>query len=170
MTKFKSINSESSEFKTGNYQVSLPWYSDMIDLVPSNNQVALKVSNKVLSDLKSKNLVTNYEDAFRKQIDDGILEQLHVSPHDYKDYVWLLHIPILKLEKQVTTMVRPVLHCSLKTSKDSVLLNEAAYPEVDLMSSLLKFIFIFRTNKIRMLADIKAAFHVIKLKDDFHKN
>ena len=77
---------------------------------------------------------------------------------------------MIKTEEQITTKIRPVFNCSLKTAKDSPSLNEAAYPGIDLMSSLLKLMLAFRTNKYTMLSDIKQAFLMIRLKNEFDKN
>ena len=60
--------------------------------------------------------------------------------------------------------------CGLKTNKELPSLNEAAYPGIDLMGSILKLLFYFRTNRFVMLSDIKQAFLMIKLKNEFDKH
>ena len=86
-------------------------------------------------------------------------------PQDYENYTWIPHRPVIKTEEQIK--IRPVFNCSLKTAKDSPSLNEAAYPGIYLMSSLLKSMLAFRTNKYTMLSDIKQAFLRIRLKNEF---
>ena len=78
--------------------------------------------------------------------------------------------PVIRTEEQVTTRIRPVFNCSLETDKTLSSLNEAAYPAIDLMSSILKLLFYFRTNKIVMLSDIKQAFLMVKLRNGVDKN
>ena len=157
-------------FTDGHYYVDLPWLEDKVKLVPSNYKIALKVLDRVTSFLQKQNLVESYEEVFDKQLETGIIEEIEVSPQDYENYTWIPHRPVIKTEEQITTKIRPVFNCSLKTAKDSPSLNEAAYPGIDLMSSLLKLMLAFRTNKYTMLSDIKQAFLMIRLKNEFDKN
>ena len=166
INKFK----EGITFDEGFYKVDLPWYEDKIDLVPSNHFVALKVLDRTIDHLKRKGLVSKYQEVFDKQLDDDIIEEIQVSPSEYSNYVWIPHRPVIKTEEQVTTKIRPVFNCSLKTNKDLPSLNEAAYPGIDLMGSILKLLFYFRTNNIVMLSDIKQAFLMVKLKQELDKN
>ena len=157
-------------FKDGYYNVELPWYQDKIELVPSNHFVALKVLDRTVEHLKRKGLVNKYQDVFDKQLEDGIIEEIKVKPSEYNNYVWIPHRPVIRTDEQVTTKIRPVFNCSLKTNKELPSLNEAAYPGIDLMGSILKLLFYFRTNNIVMLSDIKQAFLMIKLKHESDKN
>ena len=158
------------KFENNNYSVKLPWHTDRISKVSSNHKVALSVLDKVYANLDSNNLTNDYNAVFESQLRDGIIEQINVLPSFYDSYVWIPHRPVIKEESQVTTKIRPVFNASLKTNKDSYSLNEAAYSGIDLMSSLLKLLLKFRSNKYVMLSDIKSAFLMIKLSDDFDKN
>ena len=164
--KFK----DNIEFKNGKYYVKLPWIEDKINLVPSNFKVALAVLNKVTTYLKNNNLMKAYDDVFQKQLNEDILEQISVKPHQINDYVYVPHRPVIRSDPQVTTKIRPVLNCSLKVNKLSPSLNEASYTGLDLMTSLLKLLFIFRTNNYVVLSDVKQAFLMIRLRDEFDKN
>ena len=157
-------------FKDGFYHVELPWYSDKINLVPSNYFIALKVLDRTMFHLEKKGLVEKYQEVFDKQLADGIIEQIDVDPSDYNKFTWIPHRPVIKMEEQVTTKIRPVFNCSLKTHKELPSLNEAAYPGIDLMGSILKLIFYFRTNNLVMISDIKQAFLMVKLKEVADKN
>ena len=164
--KFK----EGIQLKDGHYHVNLPWYEDKIDKVPSNSFIALKVLDRTVEHLNKKGLVSKYEEVFDKQLEDGIIEEINVSPSDYDHYTWIPHRPVIRTEEQVTTKIRPVFNCSLKTSKELPSLNEAAYTGIDLMGSILKLLFYLRTNKYAMLSDIKQAFLMIKLDREYDKN
>ena len=157
-------------FKDGHYHVELPWYPDKIDLVPSNHFVALKVLDRTLSHLRKKGLTDKYQEVFDRQLADGIIEQIKVTPNNYDKHIWIPHRPVIKMEEQVTTKIRPVFNCSLKTDKDLPSLNEAAYPGIDLMGSILKLLFYFRTNKHVMVSDVKQAFLMVKLNNEDDKN
>ena len=157
-------------YKDGHYFIDLPWYQDKVNLVPSNHNIALKVLSRVTSQLQKSGLISKYEEVFDKQLENDIIEEIEVSPKDYDKYVWLPHRPIVKTEEQVTTKIRPVFNCSLKIDKELPSLNEAAYPGLDMMSSLLKLMLNFRTNKYVLISDIKQAFLMIRLKSEFDKN
>ena len=161
---------EGIQFKDGSYYVELPWYPDKIDLVPSNHFVALKVLDRTMEHLRRKELTEKYQEVFDKQLQEGIIEEIKVNPSDYDKHIWIPHRPVIKMEEQVTTKIRPVFNCSLKTNKELPSLNEAAYPGIDLMGSILKLLFYFRTNKFVLLSDIKQAFLMIKLKNEIDKN
>ena len=155
---------ESIEFKDNSYHVKLPWHEDKISSVPSNHDVALSVLNRVVTKLGSQGLWHDYENVFKQQEEEGIIERFDVNPQNFSDYVWIPHRPVIKTEQQNTTKIRPVFNCSLKT-KGRYSLNEAAYPGVNLMADMLDLLLKFRCNKYVMLADIRKAFLMIKLKD-----
>lgn len=157
-------------FKHGKYMVQLPWIREKIDLVPSNYYIANKVLHRVVSFLKNKGLLEEYDAIFQKQLADGIIEQIEVPLNKIENYVFVPHRPVLRQEAQVTTKIRPVLNCSLKTNKSIPSLNEASYTGIDLINSLLKLLFIFRTNSYVVLGDIKQAFLMIGLWDEFDQN
>ena len=164
--KFK----EGISFDDGHYNIELPWYPDKVDKVPSNHFVALKVLDRTLQHLERKGLTSQYEEVFDKQLAEGIIEEINVNPSDYENHVWIPHRPVIKEGEQVTTKIRPVFNCSLKTRKDLPSLNEAAYPGIDMIGSILKLLMYFRTNKFVMLSDIKQAFLMVNLKTEADKN
>ena len=157
-------------FEDGHYNVELPWYPDKIESVPSNHYVALKVLDRTLDHLKKKGLLDKYQAVFDQQLADGIIEEIEVKPEQYNQKIWIPHRPVIKVEEQVTTKIRPVFNCSLKTNKELPSLNEAAYPGVDMMNNILQLLFYFRTNKLVMLSDVKQAFLMIKLKKEIDQN
>ena len=114
--------------------------------------------------------LSKYEEVFDKHLEDGIIEEIIVSHFSYDDYTWLSHRPVIRTDEQVTTKTRPVFSCSLKTNKELPSLNKAAYIGIALMGSILKLLFYFRTNEYVMLSDIKQAFLMVKLADEYDKN
>jgi hypothetical protein len=159
INKFKNA----IEFREGKYHVDLPWMEDKLQLLPSNHKVALAVLDRVYEVLKKKQLISAYEDVFKQQLADGIIQEIEVSPSNYHSYKWIPHRPVIKTEQQVTTKIRPVFNCSLRTNSLPSI-NDAAYTGLDLMSSLFRLLLHFRSNKFVLLADIKQAFLQIKLK------
>ena len=155
----------------GHYYVNLLWYSDRIENVPSNHFIALKVLDQRTVELfNKKGLIKKYEEIFDNQLKDGIIEEIKVHPSNYNNYTWIPHRPVIKTAEQVTTKIRPVFNCSLKTNKELPSINEAAYTGIDLIGSILKLLFYLRTNKYVMLSDIKQAFLMIKLTSEYDKN
>ena len=138
--------------------------------MPSNHFIALRDLDRTMEHLNRKGIVSKYEEVFDKQLEDGIIEEINVSPSSYDDYTWIPHRPVIKTDEQVITKLRPVFNCSLKTNKELPSLDEAAYTGIDLMGSILKLLFYFRTNEYAMLSDIKQAFLVVKLADEYDKN
>ena len=166
--KIKEFN-DGIEFANGRYYVELPWYRDKLSQVPSNSGVALAVLNRTVSSLNRKGLLLDYQNVFEQQLTDGIIEQIFVQPSDYDKFVWIPHRPVIKVEQQVTTKIRPVFNASLKVN-NLPSLNESAYTGIDLMSSLPKLLLHFRSNPYVMLSDVKQAFLQIKLKLEDDKN
>ena len=142
----------------GHYYVNLSWYLDRIENVPSNHFIALKVLDQTVEFLNKKGLIKKYEEIFDNQLEDGIIEEIKVHPSNYNNYTWIPHRPVIRIAEQVSTKIRPVFNCSLKTNKELPSINEAAYTGIDLMGSILKLLFYLRTNKYVMLSDIKQAF------------
>ena len=157
-------------FKDNAYHIALPWYQDKIKQVPSNHKMALRILDKVYDDLKNKNLLKEYDDALNEQLKDNVIEELNVSPVEYENFVWIPHRAVVKTDPQVTNKVRPVFNCSFKAKKDDFSLNSAAYPGVDIMSPLLSCLLKFRTNEYVVLSDIRRAFLMIRLINDFDKS
>ena len=154
------------EFNNGYYEVSLPW-TDKIADVKSNYNVAKSVLDRVLVNLDENKMYDKYNAVLKQQLDDGIIEQIPLS--DVSNKIWIPHRPVVKTEDNVTTKLRIVLNCSLK-GKDSPSLNESAYPGVDLLSNLLELLIKIRNNKYLVISDIKQAFLMIKLKEEFDRN
>ena len=165
---------EEIEFKNNHYYVALPFYEDRLKYVPSNHQLALKILGKVINDLRVKNILKEYEDAFKTQIDEDFLEFFEADELEYHNFIWLSHRPVIKKTIQTTTKIRPVINASLKpggrNNKHVKSVNECAYPGVCLVNKILKLVLYFRTNQIFMTADIKAAYMNIRLKYEADKN
>ena len=147
----------------GAYYVKLPWH-DLIESVPSNHEVALSVLDRVVSKPEKQNLSKDSADVFRQQEEKGIIEGIEVSPDEFNNYIWIPHRPVIRTETQVTTKIRPVFNCSLKT-QGRPSLNEASYSGINLMGDLFKLLLLFRSNKFVIVSDIRKAFLMIKLAD-----
>ena len=109
----------------------------------------------------------DYVHFFKQQKEEGIIERIEVDPQKYGDYTWIPHRPIIKTEQQVTTKIRPVFNCSLKTC-NSPSLNEAV--SVNLVTDVTKLLLYFRSNKFTMISELRKAFLMIKLGHEEDRN
>ena len=166
--KIKSFK-DSIELINGEYHVDLTWH-DNVNLVPSNEHVALNVLDRVVKDLEKKDKLNEYSEGIKKWEADNIIEKINVNPKDFKNYVWIPHRPVFKTDEQSTTKMRPVFNCSLKTRKDCPSLNEASYAGINLMKDMQELIMLFRTNHYVYLADVRKAFLMVKLKSIKDRN
>ena len=111
LTNFDKLQIESFKndivFENNRYHVKLPWYEDKLPKVPSNSKIALKVLERVVSKLDAKNLKNDYEKVFLQHLNDGIIEKIEIDPSNYDKYIWIPHRPVIKMEAQVTTKIRP---------------------------------------------------------------
>ncbi|XP_068200659.1 uncharacterized protein [Palaemon carinicauda] len=94
---------EGISWKEGYYHVKLPWFPEKISQVPSNPFIALKVLDRTMEHLNRKGLLSKYEEVFDNQLNDGIIEEINVSPSDYDNYTWIPHRPVIRTDEQVTT-------------------------------------------------------------------
>ena len=123
----------------------------------------------MVNNLEQKGLLSAYQEVFRNQLEDRIIERIDVQPKDFDNYVWIPHRPVLKDEANVTTKIRPVFNCSLKTN-NAPSLNEAAYAGINLMGDIVKLSLYFRSNETVLLSDIKQAFLQIMLAKEEDRN
>ena len=157
------------ELVNGKYFIELPWYPDKISQVKSNFNVTKSVLNKVIVDLKKRELFNEYDHIFKQQLEEGIIEEIDLNEVNVYSHIWIPHRPIIKNEPHVTTKIRPVLNCSLKIGNNPSL-NQASYPGIDLLNNLLTLLIKVRTNNILAVADIRKAFLQIRLSEEVDKN
>ena len=95
--------------------------------------------------------------------------RFQMVPEDFTKHICISHRPVFKTDEQTTTNVRPVFNCFLKTN-GKYSLNEAAYLGTNLMGDVLDLLQQFKTNKYVILADIRKAFLMIKLRSLKNQN
>ena len=156
------------KFADGKYTVELPW-NEKISEVKPNFKVCCGILNKVVEHLKRNKLYDQYEAVLKQQLENGIIEQIPLDEINVDDHVWIPHRAVIKTESQTTTKVRVVLNCSLHLG-GAPSLNEAAYPGVDLLSSLLELLIKTRSNDYLVMSDIRQAFLMIGLSNESDRN
>ena len=153
--------------KEGKYFIDIPWIPENLAKVPSCFQICKAVLNKVVAKLRSADLYQKYDDVFKQQLCDGILEQVPLDASSKR--VFIPHRPVIRSDEQCTTKLRVVLNCSFKLGKLPSL-NESAFPGVDLLSSLFILLLKVRSNLFLVMSDIAKAFLMIHLNKDTDKD
>ena len=110
-----------------------------------------------MTSLRKNKLDEAYSVVFFQQEKDGIIERLKIQPEEFGKFIWIPHRPFIKNTEQVTTKIKPVFNCFLK-SHGNYLLNETADSGINLINNLIEILLKFRTNKFLMLGDIKRHF------------
>ena len=170
VTRRKKLKIENSiKFKDGCYYVDLPWIENRVNRVPSNFHVTLIVLDRTMTSLRKNKLDEAYSDVFFQQVKDGIIERLKIQPEEFGKFIWIPQRPIIKITEQMTTKIRPIFNCSLKTH-GNYSLNEAAYPGINLIKNLIEILLKFKKDKFVMPGGIKKAFLMIRLKTEKNQN
>ena len=159
---------EGISYKDNHYSVKLPWTSK-IDMVNSNFNISKAVLDRVIKKLDHDKLYEEYEKILLQQVEDGILEEVDLGSADLSKHIFIPHRPVIRQEEQVTTKIRIVLNCSLKTDNKPSL-NEASYPGVNLMNDLLGLLLRVRHGKFFCMSDIRKAFLMILLSEESDRN
>ena len=156
--KFK----QSISLQDGRYHIELPWKDEVISKVPSNHKVALSVPDKVAKDLNKNELLSSYQAEFSQQLADDIIEEIDVHPDDYHKFIWIPRHPVKKADTNMTTKIRPLFNCSLKTNMVPSL-NEAAYAGVNLMKYIVKLSIYFSSRCWRQIGHSSLHDHHLRL-------
>ena len=98
----------------------------------------MAILDRVCSKLDRENLFNKYLATFIDQEKEGIIERFDVSQKNYQNFILLPYLQIIRKGPQITTKIRAVFNCSLKT-KGNYSLNKASYKAINLMIDLLEF-------------------------------
>lgn len=151
----------------GHYHIELPWRSKVLDEVPHNLGICKNVAKRVYEKTVQSGHAEQYWNIFADMQAEGMIEPLPKN-FDLASHKFVTHRPVFR-ESSLNTKCRPVFNCSLKV-RGKPSLNEAACLTPDLMSVLLELLFYFRCNNHALLADLRKAFLMIKLKKPSDRN
>ena len=79
--------------------------------------MALIVLDRTMTSLRKNTLDEAYHEVFFQQEKDGIIARLKIQLEEFGKFIWIPHWLVIKNTEQVTTKIRPVFNCSLKTQQ-----------------------------------------------------
>ena len=149
----------SYDFLQGHYKVGLPWKLSKPE--STNYGLCVKRLNQLKSRLlREPSLLTEYENTFKKQLEEGIIERIPRSELDSKQCHFLPHHGVIREDKD-TTKLRIVFDGSAKSNSGSYSLNDCLEKGPNLTPLIFDVLLKFRTHKIGITSDIEKAFHQI---------
>lgn len=156
---------QSIQFKSGRYEVSLPWRSNQTQL-PSNLELARKRLQGLLKKLCQHHEVQQeYHAIIQEQLQLGIVEKISDRPHQNSDsrIHYLPHHAIIRTDKQ-TTKLRIVYDASARDKGPS--LNDCLFSGPKFDQNILAILLRFRTYKIALTADVEKAFLMVSIHEE----
>ena len=132
----------------------------MLEALPDNRHTCeLRLQSLLikLGKVGNEEMLKSYNDIIKKQIEEGIIEE--VNPDHQTDAVihYLPHHCVIKKDKQ-SSAVRIVYDGSAKSSKSSLSLNQCLEAGPSLVNNLASVLLRFRMFQIGIVADISKAF------------
>ena len=155
---------ETVSYENNKYTARLPFRRDPREL-PNNYYLAKNRLNANLTRLrKYPKQLEAYDKAIQEQIQEGFVERVYNEDDINKPMHFLTHHGVAK--DSVTTPLRIVFNCSLKTKKSQLSLNDCLYQGPNLLPEMTKVLLRFRLNRFAIIADIKKAFLQVGLHEE----
>ena len=154
---------EKIQFKSGRYEVSLPW-RDVHPPLPDNYQLTQKRLRGLQHRLQRQpTLLKEYDTIIQDQLKQGVVEVVKdPEPPDGHAVHYLPHHAVVRQDK-VTTKLRIVYDALAKTTGPS--LNDCLYTGPKFDQRIMDILLRFRTSKIALMADIERAFLQVRVEE-----
>ena len=105
------------------YQVTLPWKSDTRPLSDCRALCVGRLNQLYKRLLKGELILKEYDDVFRKQLEDGIIERVPHSEEGLSGHHFLPHHGVIREDKEITKL-RVVFDGSAKDRVKDLSLND----------------------------------------------
>ena len=151
--------------KDGRYQVQLPW-KETHPLLPDNYNICVNRLQSLLHCLrKDDNLLHNYDQIIREQLDLGITEHVDLSvPNKVNQIHYLPHHGIIRQDKD-TTKLRIVYDASAHASPSQPSLNDCLYSGPSLNEQVMDVLMCFRCHRVALVSDVEKAFLMVSVEE-----
>ena len=142
------------------YQVTLPWKSDTRPLSNCYSVCVGRLNQLYKRLTKSELLLKEYDEVFRRQLDDGIIERVPQNEEGLSGCHFLPHHGVIREDKE-TTKLRVVFDGSAKDGMKDLSLNDCLEKGPNTTPHIFDILLKFRCYPIGIVADVEKAFHQI---------
>jgi hypothetical protein len=152
----------------GRYKVELPCDTKLMEVLPDNYHICEVRLQSLLEKLNkpcNKGLLESYNEIFKSQEQQGIIEEVNSNINTPTVVHYLPHHCVIKKDKS-SSAVRVVYDGSAKLHKKAISLNKCLHAGPSLVNNLASVLLRFRMFKVGVVADIRKAFLQISLAED----
>ena len=142
------------------YQVTLPWKSDTRPLSDCHALCVGRLNQLYKRLMKGESILKEYDEVFRKQLEDGIIERVPHSEEGLSGRHFLPHHGVIREDKE-TTKLRVVFDGSAKDGVKDLSLNDCLEKGPNTTPHIFDILLKFRSYPIGIVADVEKAFHQI---------
>ena len=147
------------QFNGTQYEVRLPWKEGYPSSdIPDHFRLCFNhLKYLQLRLLKTPDVLQEYNEIIREQLDRGIIEIIDDLKNDSGHIHYLPHHPVIRQDKQ-TTKVRVVYDGSAKSADNPLSINDCLLIGPNLIPKLFDILIRFRWHRIAITADIERHF------------
>ena len=148
------------DWESCRYQVTLLWKSDTKPLSDCHALCVGRLNQLYKRLRKGELILKEYDEIFRKQLEDGIIERVPPSEESLSGCHFLSHHGVIREDKE-TTKLRVVFDGSAKDGLKDLSLNDCLEKESNTTPDIFDILLKFRGYPIGIVADVEKAFHQI---------
>ena len=163
-TVYQRFKNQLGRSEEGWYETNILWKDNCEDL-SSNKSGSLARLNNLLKRLRSNpTLFKQYNDIFRQQLEDGIIEKVSDKKSNGREY-YIPHKPVVRSNAE-STKVRIVFDASAKERESGLSLNDVIEVGPPLQNNLWNVLVRNRLCPIVLTGDMKQAFLQIRIREE----
>lgn len=149
------------KFKNNRYYVSLPFFQDKY-LIPNNFNSCFSQLINLYKRLKGNNLLMEYNELIKKQLNDGIIERINQNPISKINCHYVPHYLVISKNTNLRKL-RIVYNGSYKTSPQYNSLNDCLLQGPIQLNDLVGVLIKSRFYKYLIICDMEKAFWQLRL-------
>lgn len=160
-TIYKEFQEQLVRSPEGWYETGLPWKGNHPTL-PNNKSGSLRRLDSLVRKLEKSNLLQQYDEVIKDQLEEGIVERTQESVQEREFYI--PHKPVVR-EAAESTKLRIVYDASARASDNSTSLNECLNPGPPLQNHLWNVLVRARFQPVALTGDLKQAFLQARIRE-----